>query len=382
MTRTVTILGSTGSVGTQTVDVCRALGIGVDAITANSQVRLAEEQARLLHPRLAVMADERAAVDLRIRLADTSVRVLSGPEGVCEAAAGPADTVVSAVVGTAGLLPTMAAIREGKRIGFANKETLVCAGRLVTAAAEKYGAQLLPVDSEHSAIFQCLQAGNRRDAVRLLLTCSGGPYRGWSRERLEREAVPERTLQHPTWSMGDKITVDCATLMNKGLEYIEAMRLFQARTDEIRVLIHPQSIVHSLVEYADGSVIAQLGAPDMRIPIQYALTWPDRVPGPARKLDLSRAAALTFEEPDLETFGCLRLGMEAADKSDGVCAVLNGANEAAVALYLQKKIRFTDICDRVEEALRILHPEDASSLEDVLAADRAARRIVTENAAQ
>ncbi len=375
----VSVLGSTGSVGTQTLEVCRSLDIPVAAVAANRNADLLEAQAREFSVPLCAVMDEGAAADLRIRLRDTKTRVVSGTEGFLEAASAPeADTVVTAVMGTVGLLPTMAAVREKKRIALANKETLVCAGSLVTAAAKARGAEILPVDSEHSAIFQCLAAGRREDLERILLTGSGGPFRGWSARRLET-VTPEMALRHPNWSMGRKITVDSATLMNKGLEYIEAMHLFSVRPDQIRVVIHPQSVIHSLVEFRDGSVIAQMGAPDMRIPIQYALTWPARVPGPARRLDLTEAAALTFEEPDPETFGCLRIAMACAQRTGAACAVMNGANEEAVALFLEEKLSFPGICRTVEAAVDALGGLPAGSVEEVLEADRAARRFVKEH---
>ena len=378
MKQAVSILGATGSIGTQTLDVCRTLGIPVAAIAAGRDAAKLERQAREFGVKLAVLSDEAAARDLKTRLADTSIRVLSGMKGLCEAAATEqAQTVVTAVVGTVGLLPTMEAIRAGKRIALANKETLVCAGRLVMDAAKMHGAEILPVDSEHSAIFQCIHAGRRQDVHRILLTGSGGPFRGKKRESL-LNVTKAQTLKHPNWAMGPKVTVDSATLMNKGLEYIEAMRLFGASAEEIRVVIHPQSIVHSLVEYRDGSVIAQLGAPDMRVPIQYALTWPERVEGPANKLDLTKVGALTFEEPDTETFGCLRLAMETAEKPGAACAVMNAANEAAVGLYLAEKIGFLQICDLVTAAVETLGAMPANSVEAVLAADREARQFIYE----
>ena len=375
----ISILGSTGSIGTQTLDVCRSLSIPVAAIAANRNVDLLEAQAREFSVPLCAVTDEKAASELRIRLGDTKTRVVSGMEGITEAAAAPeAGTVVTAVMGTVGLLPTMAAIAEKKRIALANKETLVCAGSLVMAAAKTRGAEILPVDSEHSAIFQCLAAGRREDLERILLTGSGGPFRGWTAEKLET-VTPEMALRHPNWSMGRKITVDSATLMNKGLEYIEAMHLFSVRPEEIRVVIHPQSVIHSLVEFRDGSVIAQMGAPDMRIPIQYALTWPARVPGPARRLDLASAGSLTFEEPDTATFGCLRLAMECATRKTAACAVMNGANEEAVALFLEEKLSFPGIARTVGAAVEALGGMPAGSVEEVLEADRAARQFVIEH---
>ena len=375
MSRNITILGSTGSIGRQTLEVMEALGMGAAALTAHSSVELMEEQARRFRPELAVLADERAAADLRVRLADTNVRVLSGQEGLLEAAALPgADTVVAAMVGMAGLRPTLAAIREGKRVALANKETLVCAGPLVLEEARDYGARILPVDSEHCALFQCLEGNRDRGEVkRLILTCSGGPFYGKKRQELQG-MTREDALQHPNWSMGAKITVDSATLMNKGLEVMEAMHLYQMPVEKISVVIHRESIIHSLVEYCDNAMLAQLGTPDMRLPIQYALTWPRRVAGgPGTPLDLWHCGPLTFGEPDLDTFRCLALALEAARRGGTAGAILNGANEAAVGLFLAGKIGFLDIADRVERALATVPVVDDPTLNDVLQADRAAR---------
>ena len=374
MSKRISVLGSTGSIGRQTLDVIAACGMEAAALTANTDSRRMEEQCRRFQPELAVMMDEGAAADLRVRLADTPVRVACGLEGLLEAAALPAaDTVVTAVVGMVGLRPTLAAIREGKRIALANKETLVCAGQLVLEEARDYGAQILPVDSEHSALFQSLEGNRDRGEVkRLILTCSGGPFYGKKTEEL-RGMTREDALRHPNWSMGAKITVDSATLMNKGLEFIEAMHLYHMPPEKISILIHRESIIHSLVEYCDNAVIAQLGAPDMRLPIQYALTWPRRVAGPADPLDLWHCGPLTFGEPDLGTFRCLALALEAARRGGTAGAILNGANEAAVGLFLAGKIGFLDIADRVERALATVPVVDDPTLNDVLQADRAAR---------
>lgn len=375
--RSISLLGSTGSIGRQTLDVAAALDLPVRAITAHRSVQLLEEQARQFRPELAVCVDETAAAELKTRLADTSVRVLSGEEGLLEAAALPsADTVVTAVVGIAGLRPTMAAIREGKRIALANKETMVCAGELVMAEARRWGAEIVPVDSEHSAIFQCLQGCKDRGEVkRLILTASGGPFFGWSREELEGVTL-EQALKHPNWAMGAKITVDSATLMNKGLEFIEAMRLYELPPEKISIVVHRESIVHSLVEYCDNAVLAQLGAADMRLPIQYALTWPERVAGPATPLDLCSCGPLTFARPDTETFQCLALALEAAKTGGTAGAILNGANEAAVALFLEGKIGFLDIADRVRRAMEQVKVIADPSMTQVLEADAAAREAV------
>ena len=378
MSRNITILGSTGSIGRQTLEVMEALGMGAAALTAHSSVELMEEQARRFRPELAVLADERAAADLRVRLADTNVRVLSGQEGLLEAAALPgADTVVAAMVGMAGLRPTLAAIREGKRVALANKETLVCAGPLVLEEARDYGARILPVDSEHCALFQCLEGNRDRGEVkRLILTCSGGPFYGKKRQELQG-MTREDALQHPNWSMGAKITVDSATLMNKGLEVMEAMHLYQMPVEKISVVIHRESIIHSLVEYCDNAMLAQLGTPDMRLPIQYALTWPRRVAGgPGTPLDLWRCGPLTFGEPDLDTFRCLALALEAARTGGTAGAILNGANEAAVGLFLEGKIGFLDIADKVALAMEQVATVQDPALGDILEADRAAREAV------
>ena len=378
MRRRISLLGSTGSIGRQTLDVAVACGFSVAALTAHRSGALLEEQARRFQPELAVCVDPAAAADLKVRLADTQVRVASGPEGLLEAAALPsADTVVTAVVGVAGLEPTLAAIRAGKRIALANKETLVCAGELVMDQAEAHGAEIVPVDSEHSAIFQCLQGCRDRGEVRrLILTASGGPFFGWSREALAG-VTPAQALKHPNWSMGAKITVDSATLMNKGLEYIEAMRLYWMPPEKISIVVHRESIVHSLVEYCDNAVLAQLGAPDMRLPIQYALTWPERTPGPAQPLDLLNCPSLTFQAPDYDVFPCLGLALGAARTGGTATAVLNGANEAAVALFLEEKLSFPGIAERVGLALERLPVVQKPSLEEILEADRAARALVT-----
>lgn len=373
----ISLLGSTGSIGRQSLEVIQACGMKVGALTANSNVVRMEEQARQFQPELAVMMDEQAAADLKVRLADTPVRVAGGLEGLLEAAELPkADTVITAVVGMVGLRPTMAAIREGKRIALANKETLVCAGQLVTEEARDYGAKILPVDSEHSALFQSLQGCKDRGEVkRLILTCSGGPFFGKTRKELEG-MTREDALQHPNWSMGAKITVDSATLMNKGLEFIEAMHLYQMPPEKIFIVVHRESIIHSLVEYCDNAMIAQLGTPDMRLPIQYALTWPERVAGPATPLDLCSCGPLTFARPDTETFQCLALALEAAKTGGTAGAILNGANEAAVALFLEGKIGFLDIADRVRGAMEQVKVIADPSMTQVLEADAAAREAV------
>lgn len=377
MKRTLSILGSTGSIGRQTLDVAQACGHQVAALTVNRSVELAEQQARQFQPQLVVAVDESAARDLKQRLADTSIRVVGGREGLMEAATLPqADTVVTAVVGIAGLEPTLAAIDQGKRIALANKETLVCAGDLVMRRAEEKGAEIVPVDSEHSAIFQCLQGCKDRGEVkRLIITASGGPFFGKTREELEH-VTRAQALRHPNWAMGAKITIDSATLMNKGLEFIEAMRLYHMPPQQIQVVVHRESIIHSLVEFHDGAILAQLGTADMRVPIQYALTWPERTPGPATPLDLLTCPPLTFAKPDPDTFRCLGLALECAQKGGTSTAILNGANEVAVELFLEEKLSFLDIARLVEGALERVASKPADTLEDVLEADRAARQAV------
>ena len=377
MKRTLSILGSSGSIGRQTLKVAEACGHEVAAITVNQSVELAEAQARQFRPRLAVAVDEAAAADLRVRLADTGIKVLSGQEGLLEAAALPeADTVVTAIVGVAGLRPTLAAIDCGKRIALANKETLVCAGELVMERAKEKGAEIVPVDSEHSAIFQCLQGCRGRGEVRrLIITASGGPFYGKSSKELSL-VTKEQALKHPNWAMGAKITIDSATLMNKGLEFIEAMRLYAMSPERIQIVVHRESIVHSLVEFGDGAILAQLGSADMCLPIQVVLTWPERTPGPARPLDLLSCPPLTFQKPDPETFRCLGLALECAKRGGTSTAILNGANEAAVALFLKDQITFLDIARLVERALDSIPVTDGPALEDIFEADHAARRAV------
>ena len=380
MSKTISILGSTGSIGRQTLDVAEQMGLRVAALTAHASVERMEEQARQFRPRLAVLTDEAAAKDLAVRLADTDTKVIGGFDALMEAATIPeADTVVTAVVGMVGLKPTLAAIKEKKRIALANKETLVCAGELVMDAADAAGAEIVPVDSEHSAIFQCVQGcAGRREIKRLILTCSGGPFYGMTYDEVGKMTKAD-ALKHPNWKMGPKITVDCATLMNKGLEVIEAMRLYRLPLEQVDVVIHRQSIVHSLVEYRDGAVLAQLGTPDMRLPIRYAMTYPERGVNPAEPLDLLTCPPLTFAAPDRDAFPCLRLAEEAATEGGTACAVLNGANEEAVRLFLADKIGFHDIPRLVAEARAKVPVVQSPALEEILEADRAARQIVLGN---
>ena len=373
MTKTITILGSTGSIGRQTLSVADELGLRVAALTAERNVELLEAQCRKYRPKLAVLADEAAAEELKVRLADMNIRVLAGAEALCEAAALPeADTVVVAVCGFAALRPTLTAICEKKRIALANKETMVCAGQIMQAAARESGAEIIPVDSEHSAIFQCLMGcRDRAEVKRLILTCSGGPFFGKTREELVCMTKSD-ALRHPNWKMGAKITVDCATLMNKGLEIIEAMRLYDLPLSKVTAVIHRQSVVHSLVEFVDGAVLAQLGVPDMRIPIGLAMTYPNRTHNPAPALDLLSCGPLTFDAIDETAFPCFALAQQAAQTGGTACTAMNAANEEAVGLFLQDKIGFYDIADAVEAALRLPVVQEPS-LADILEADRLAR---------
>ena len=373
MTKTITILGSTGSIGRQTLSVADELGLRVAALTAERNVELLEAQCRQYRPELAVLTDEAAAEELKVRLADMNIRVLAGAEALCEAAALPeADTVVVAVCGFAALRPTLTAIREKKRIALANKETMVCAGQIMQAAARESGAEIIPVDSEHSAIFQCLMGcRDRAEVKRLILTCSGGPFFGKTRESLACMTKSD-ALRHPNWKMGAKITVDCATLMNKGLEIIEAMRLYELPLSKVKAVIHRQSVVHSLVEFVDGAVLAQLGVPDMRIPIGLAMTYPNRAHNPAPALDLLSCGPLTFDAIDETAFPCFALAQQAAQTGGTACTAMNAANEEAVGLFLQDKIGFYDIADAVEAALRLPVVQEPS-LADIFEADRLAR---------
>ena len=378
MVKCVSILGSTGSIGRQSLDIISRLPeIRVAALTAGTSVERMAQQCREFKPSRAVMATEEAAAALGAELSDLDIRIAWGEEGLIEAASmEEADCVITAVVGMVGLKPTLAAIRGKKRIGLANKETLVCAGEIVMAEAEKYGAEIIPVDSEHSAIFQCLMgSGDRKEVKRLILTCSGGPFFGKTREELQQVTKAD-ALKHPNWKMGAKITIDCATLMNKGLEVIEAMRLYRMPLEQVSVVIHRQSIVHSMVEFVDGAVMAQMGAPDMRLPIQLALTYPERVECPVDGLDLLSCGPLTFSAPDLENFPCLQLAFDCAKKGGTACPAMNGANEEAVAMFLRDEIGFYDIYDLVSRAVDAVPYVENPTLEQVLEADRLARQAV------
>ena len=377
MTRTIALLGSTGSIGRQTLEVARELNLKVAALTANSSVELMERQAREFSPRLVVLYDEAAAKELRLRLSDTNIEVMSGMEGLLSAAGvEEADTVVTAVVGMIGLKPTLAAIEKKRRIALANKETLVCAGELVMDAAVRCGAEIVPVDSEHSAIFQCVQGCHDRSEIkRLILTCSGGPFYGLSVEELAGKTRTD-ALKHPNWTMGAKITIDSATLMNKGLEIIEAMRLYRLPLEQVSVVIHRQSIVHSLVEFRDGALLAQMGTPDMKLPIRYAMTYPYRAQSPAEPLDLLSCPPLTFAEPDDKAFRCLRIAKECAKTGGTSCTIMNGANEVAVLAFLEERIGFNDIPALVETALSEVGQVSNPQLSDILEADKLARESV------
>ena len=379
MVKCVSILGSTGSIGRQTLDIIDNLGLPVAALTAGSNAERMADQCRKYQPKLAVMATEKAALELKEKISDLPTEILWGEEGLIAAATIPeADCIITAVVGMVGLKPTLAAIRAHKRIGLANKETLVCAGQLVMAEAKKYNAEIIPVDSEHSAIFQCLMGcGNKREVKRILLTCSGGPFYGKSREELGVVTKAD-ALKHPNWKMGAKITIDCATLMNKGLEVIEAMRLYDMPLEQVDVLIHRQSIVHSMVEFTDGAVMAQLGAPDMRLPIQLAMTYPERSATPVDFLDLVGCGPLTFANPDMEAFPCLKLARDCAAKGGTACPAMNGANEEAVALFLDDKIGFYDIYDLVSRAVEAVPFIADPTLDEILESDRLARAAVRE----
>ena len=375
----VTVLGSTGSIGTQALDVCAFHGIKVEALSANSNVKLIEEQARRFRVRYCAMSDVGAAADLKTRLADTGITVFAGSGGIVEMInALEGDTLLNSIIGGAGLLPTLAGIDHKMNVALANKETLVAAGGLVKKKVKENGVSLLPIDSEHSAILQCLQNGSRSEVSRLILTASGGPFFGKKREEL-LSVSPEQALAHPTWKMGKKITIDSATLMNKCFEMIEAAYLFDMPGDKIDVVIHRESVVHSMVEYIDGAIIAQMSLPDMRLCIRYALSYPQRVTGGAHT-DLAKVGRLTFFEPDRETFKALGLAGYALDKGGVIPAVLNGANEKAVELFLDKRISFTDITDLVGDIVHNYSNIQDPSLDDILSSGEKAKRMAEEAA--
>lgn len=378
MVNSISVLGSTGSIGRQTLEVAEKLHIPVKAISANRNIALLEQQARKFSPDFVCVYDENEAKKLNTALADTNIKVGGGMNALIDCAANYGDCVVTAVSGSVGLLPTLAAIDTGKRIALANKETLVCAGEIVMDAAREKGAEIVPVDSEHSAIFQCLEAeGNKRQLSRILLTGSGGPFRGKSRDEL-KDVTPAEAVAHPNWNMGAKISVDSATLMNKGLEFIEAMHLFSVSPEQIRVIIHPESIIHSMVEYKDGCVMAQMGVPSMTLPIQYALTYPSRESGGVAAPDFYSLGKLTFEEPDYEKTPCLKLAMDCAVRGGTFPAVMSAANEVAVGLFLDGKLSFNAIYDVVSEAVSAVAKTGRPTLDELTAADKAARRFVSE----
>ncbi len=375
----ISVLGSTGSVGEQALDVALKFGLKVNSVSANTNAKRVEEQARQFSLSSVAMADETAARDLRVRLADTSVKVYSGDSGICEMiAAEKNDTVVNSIIGRAGLLPTLAVIDSGARLALANKESLVVAGEIVMARAKEKGVEILPVDSEHSAIFQCLKSGRQQEIKRILLTASGGPFFGYTSEQLKNITL-EDALAHPTWKMGAKITIDSATLMNKGFEVIEAAHLFGVGADRIQVVVHRESIIHSMVEYIDNSVIAQMSVPDMRLCIQYAVSYPEREMATISELDLFKVATLSFKEPDAKTFALLACAIDCANKGGALPAVLNAANEVAVGAFLDRRIQFYRITEAVTETVEKMQcARDAHDLSSILELDLEARRITAD----
>lgn len=376
--KSITVLGSTGSVGTQALDVARAQGLKVDAVCGAVSVDKLEDQIREFKPSVCGVLSEKAAKELSVRVADTSTKVVCGDEAILEiAGAGVSDSVINSITGKAGLKPSLAVIESGVSLALANKETIVCAGELVNKRAHEKNVKILPVDSEHSAIFQCIGSSKREDIRSLWLTASGGPFFGRSRNELSG-ITPEMALAHPTWKMGPKITIDSATLMNKGFEVIEARYLFDISGERIKVVVHPESIVHSMVEYIDNAVIAQLSCPDMRLCVQYALSYPRRCEGTLKPLDLTELGALTFKKPDLKTFKLLDLAYKVLERGGNMGAALNGANERAVALFLDKRISFTDIMDLVTEAVEHIEYICEPTLEDIDRTDIRSREIVDE----
>ena len=378
-TKNIAVLGSTGSVGEQALDVADKFGFNVSAISANKNVKRVEEQVRKFKVSRAAMADEAAAKELKIRLADTDVKIYSGEDGICEMiGAEKRDTVLNSIIGEAGLLPTLAVIDSGARLALANKESLVVAGEIVMDRAKKNGVEILPVDSEHCAIFQCLKAGRNKEVKSILLTASGGPFYNKKASELKNIGVAE-ALAHPTWKMGAKITIDSATLMNKGFEVIEAVYLFDVPADKIKVVVHRESIIHSMVEYIDNSVIAQLSVPDMRLCAQYAVTYPERCEAVIDELDLFEIGKLSFAKPDTETFALLRYAVDCIGKGGALPAVLNAANEVAVAEFLKGNIGFYKITESVCDVVdRMQSAKDVHSLDGIIGCDRAARAIARE----
>ena len=373
--KTIAVLGSTGSVGEQALDVADKFGIRVSCVSANTNSKRVEEQARKFSLSSVAMADERAAADLRVRLADTGVKVYAGESGICEMIANEKqDTVVNSIIGEAGLLPTLAVIDSGARLALANKESLVVAGEIVMARAKEKGVEILPVDSEHSAIFQCLKSGKHNEIKKILLTASGGPFFGYTKDQMKNIKLAD-ALAHPTWKMGAKITIDSATLMNKGFEVIEAVHLFDVDADRIQVVVHRESIIHSMVEYIDNSIIAQMSVPDMRLCIQYAVAYPERSDEVIPELDLFSLSALTFKMPDPETFSLLKCAFEAIKRGGASPAVLNAANEVAVGAFLDGRAEFWQITDSVSEVFdNFNEAKNAHTLDEIIACDREARR--------
>lgn len=379
--KSITLLGSTGSIGVQALEVAVFHGMNIEALCFGSNIKLGEAQVRKFSPRFCAVFDEKAALDLKTRIADTETEIFCGTDGICEMTeAAGSDICLNAISGFAGLLPTMSAVKSCRRIALANKETLVAAGDIVMGAAKEHGCEIVPVDSEHSAIFQCLQAGKRDEVKRLILTCSGGAFFGYTKEKLAT-VTREQALGHPTWNMGAKITIDCATLMNKGLELIEAMHLFSVPASKTDIVIHRESIIHSMVEYIDNTVMAQLGSHDMRLPIQYALTYPDRAEAAGERLDLVGLGRLSFFSPDYETFPLLGLARRMAEAGGNMPCVMNAANEEAVGLFLSGRIRFSEIPELVmrvcEETARIEKP----SLSDIIEENMCARALTANYAA-
>lgn len=379
--KSITLLGSTGSIGVQALEVAAFHGMNIEALCFGSNIKLGEAQVRKFSPRFCAVFDEKAALDLKTRIADTETEIFCGTDGICEMTeAAGSDICLNAISGFAGLLPTMSAVKSCRRIALANKETLVAAGDIVMGAAKEHGCEMVPVDSEHSAIFQCLQAGKRDEVKRLILTCSGGAFFGYTKEKLAT-VTREQALGHPTWNMGAKITIDCATLMNKGLELIEAMHLFSVPASKTDIVIHRESIIHSMVEYIDNTVMAQLGSHDMRLPIQYALTYPDRAEAAGERLDLVGLGRLSFFSPDYETFPLLGLARRMAEAGGNMPCVMNAANEEAVGLFLSGRILFSEIPELVmrvcEETARIEKP----SLSDIIEENMRARALTANYAA-
>jgi len=372
MVKNISIIGSTGSIGTQTLECVRNLGINVEGLSANSNIALLEKQINEFSPKIVSVGTEALALELKKKVG-SKCEISYGIEGVTEVATVPsAEMVVTSVVGIAGLIPTIAAIKKGKNIALANKETLVAAGEIVMKLAREYGVHIIPVDSEHSAIFQSLRGGNRNEVEKIILTASGGPFRGYTKEQLKNVTLAQ-ALKHPNWSMGSKVTIDSATLMNKGLEVIEAKWLFGTDSGKIQVVVHPQSVIHSAVEFVDGSVIAQLGSPDMRLPIQYALTHPERANANFKKLDFTTMSSLTFEKPDKETFRCLQLAFDAIAVGGTLPAAMNAANEVAVSMFLKEKIKFYQIAEIVEDIMLKHTVNIKPSIDDIIEVDKWAR---------